>query len=745
MVNPIFDKAKKAGRDYLYENEVYQLLTKFNIPVPKFQFIPTHEIENFNLKIEAPYYVLKAIIKDKIHKTDIGAIELKIKKGKILSPSPLPLSPKGEGKRSKTKELYYKFKDDPGFEGILVVEYYPHEKGITNEFIIGVKKDYAFSHCLTIGPGGTTVEALDKYLNKETSWQTIPIGLLSENAFNENLIFNSLTGKLRGVSAKISSKYFFDYLNKIKTIIDAENEIIEFELNPAIVHDKNIIPLDGYLKFGSKKDIPKPTKKQNIEKLLNPKTVGIIGASAKNSFAPCNTIIKNLLDAGFTEESINIVRPKGDSILGINTITNLNEIKDAVDLFIVGIPVKNGAAEFIKELVARKKTKSILAISAGFGETREGKKRGAELRKLFQNTDIILNGPNTLGNVSGKISTFFTPKYKSGGTNTGKSNVALICQSGAFASTRASDLGEIISPKFLISTGNQIDLSMTDFLTYVLDDKEINVIGIYVEGLKELEGKKLLDLIKKARKKNKLPILYKAGKIPKTAKLISGHTASIAGSFQTFKSAVGLAGGIVAENIKQFEEYLKIASLLSDCKFNFSIPIKIAALSNAGFEKCVLGDNLIKDKIELANLSEKTKNKINEIFNRKGLANIIDTADILDLTPMSDDSVFSEIIEVLLNDKNVDCGVFSLVPETIMLKIEPAGSNKEKSIYNKNSIIQKLIKIRKQLKKPFVVSIESGKIYEHVRHELEKNNIPCFQKADEACSYFLNFLLAHIL
>ena len=63
----------------------------------------------------------------------------------------------------------------------------------------------------------------------------------------------------------------------------------------------------------------------------------------------------------------------------------------------------------------------------------------------------------------------------------GQSNLALICQSGAFAVAREMKLVTGI-PVYNITVGNQMDLTIGDFANFLAEDGQVGVIGIYAEG-----------------------------------------------------------------------------------------------------------------------------------------------------------------------------------------------------------------------------------------------------------------------
>ena len=102
--------------------------------------------------------------------------------------------------------------------------------------------------------------------------------------------------------------------------------------------------------------------------------------------------------------------------------------------------------------------------------------------------------------------------------------------------SRLSDLARKVSPLVSVSVGNQIDMSNVDFMEWLLEDdsaqkflaafgercealeeldrekKNIRVFGMYIEGLNDNDGAKLLRLLQKCRDQGKLVFIYKTGR-----------------------------------------------------------------------------------------------------------------------------------------------------------------------------------------------------------------------------------------
>ena len=133
-----------------------------------------------------------------------------------------------------------------------------------------------------------------------------------------------------------------------------------------------------------------------LEKLFNPKTIAIIGAS-RDPTSVGQGILKNLLKGCvFVSEyckpfkgRIYPVNPNADSILEQKTYPSIKDIDDEIDLAIIAINSKI-VLPVIKECI-EKKVGSIIIVSAGFGEQgKQGKKLQDEIIGLTKQAKITV-------------------------------------------------------------------------------------------------------------------------------------------------------------------------------------------------------------------------------------------------------------------------------------------------------------------------------------------------------------------
>ncbi|HHE45977.1 MAG TPA: CoA-binding protein, partial [Candidatus Moranbacteria bacterium] len=332
-----------------------------------------------------------------------------------------------------------------------------------------------------------------------------------------------------------------------------------------------------------------------LGKLFNPRSIAIVGASPKEGKIG-NVITKNIMELGY-EGKVYLVNPKHNEILGKKCYQSLSKVEEKIDLAVIIIPAKLVVDEIKKNA---EKVKNFVIISAGFSEIGfEGKEREKELTNLAKKEKINILGPNCLG--------FIIPSLKLNASFAGgmpeAGHISFISQSGALA-VALMDMAKRENIKFsnIISIGNKMQLSESELLEFALQDEKTQVIGMYLESIKD--GKRFMSIAQKVSKVKPI-IILKAGKNAKTQKAISSHTGALAGDSEIISAVFKKAGILKADNL---EEFLNLFNFISDTKKNFAKDVVV--ITNAGGVGVLTADAFNKKNIQLANLDEITKKEL---------------------------------------------------------------------------------------------------------------------------------------
>jgi acyl-CoA synthetase (NDP forming) len=712
----------------LTEAEVYELLDRLGIPtVAHFLWDPRRgEDPTPGLgKLQGSTVVLKVQSRDIPHKSDVGGVRFCPRDPQVVQ----------REARGMLQEVSSRA-PEAEIAGILVMERVPYEAGLGRELLVAWRWDRAFGPVLMVAPGGVLTEWFDE-ISGEGSLAVLPAGLSRDEARRRLLRRPALRVFLEPSrlhpDPPIHPDALLDLLEALAGLEEVHTEqqipLTELELNPVVFHEGRLVPLDGLGRVG-KREQPRPRRPlEKIRHLLYPRSAVVVGASCR-SLNPGRIILRNLKEAeGILYGHLYAIHPKAPRIDGIPCSPTLRELPEKVDLAVVSVPAE-GAVEAISEICREDRAESVILIPGGFGErgrtdlAQAIKDAIAEARRKGRGP--VLVGGNCLGIVSrGHYNTFFLPQYKLPFRGSRGENLAAVSQSGAYLVTLSSNLDGIVFPRASISYGNEMDLTLADFVEYYLrEEPEVHVLACYVEGFHPLDGRRLVELARTLREQGRVLIVFKGGKTPLGAKATQSHTASMAGDYRVAKALLEAEAAVVTETLNQFEDFVKIFTLLDGRRPRGR---RVGIISNAGFECSAVLDRLYD--LELARLSEATRARLREV-----LPGIAHTDNPVDTTPMATTEDFIAAVQALLEDEGVDSLIVSAVPVTPTLEdLAPdlSGMHPE-NIYSLSSFPQELIKVFSESRKPMVAAVDSGRLYDPLVILLQRAGIPVYRKIDRA-------------
>ncbi|MEP6785314.1 MAG: CoA-binding protein, partial [Sphingomonadales bacterium] len=294
---------------------------------------------------------------------------------------------------------------------------------------------------------------------------------------------------------------------------------------------------------------------KDLSRLLNPRSVAIIGASPTPG-ALGKSVLDNLERHGFAGD-IHLINPKRDTIDGRPCLKSIDDLPAGVDAAVLAIP--GPAVLGAVQALAAKGVGAAVIFAAGFAEGgEEGLAAQAEVAQIAADSGMVIEGPNCLGlvnYVAGVPLTFVeTPALRL----SGKPGIGIVSQSGAMAvvlgtTLIAKDLGISMS----ISTGNEAASGVEDYVAYLIDEPNTQVIGMIVEQFRA--PARFLDLAARARAAGKPIVLLHPGTSSAARESAATHTGAMAGDWQLMKTKVTRAGVILVESLEELGDVLDIA------------------------------------------------------------------------------------------------------------------------------------------------------------------------------------------
>lgn len=439
---------------------------------------------------------------------------------------------------------------------------------------------------------------------------------------------------------------------------------------------------------------------RNLNKIFNPKTVALIGATDRPGSVGLG-ICKNLLE-GQDKRKIFFVNPYRRKVLGQETYPLITSVKEAVDLVVVAVPAQI-VPKVVEESV-QKKVGGIIIISAGFAEAgRKGKALQQKVVKTIKKAGIPLIGPNVLGIIGPwvKLNATFAPAMPPSG------QIGLISQSGALIdSVIDKSLLENYGFSAIISSGNEADLGLTDFLEWLVQDQKTKVITAYIESLKN--GRQFLKVAKKVAKIKPI-VAIKAGKTRVGTSIALSHTAALAGNPEVYSAAFRQTGILEVETIEELFDAAKALAWQPQCKNGIGI------ITNGGGCGVLAADYCEKLDTKLPQLKKQTLEKMK----KSGVMHSVFLGtNPLDIVGDALPERFEVAIRALLSQENI----FGLIViQTLQIMTD---SKKDAKI---------IIKAKKKWpKKPIVACFMGGKFTKPGIDLLEKNKIPNYSDPKRA-------------
>jgi acetyltransferase len=282
--------------------------------------------------------------------------------------------------------------------------------------------------------------------------------------------------------------------------------------------------------------------------IFNARNLAIVGATEKSHW-PRN-IYANLTTSGFAGK-IFPVNPKRDEIFGVPCYPDLASLPEPADLALLIIPAP--AIEGALRQGVENGLKAAVVYASGFGDggREDSIKRGEAFRKVLDELDISVCGPNCMGLAGIRENIYCYPHEHVRQMEPGP--VALVTQSGGTLSyfTRAAqERGLRFS--YAISSGNELSLDLSDYMNFVIDDPETKQICLFIEGIRKPEAFK--QAAGRALAAGKPIIAIKTGRSKKSREAAQSHSGAVAGDYAAYEAVCERYGIISCDTLEEMIE-----------------------------------------------------------------------------------------------------------------------------------------------------------------------------------------------
>lgn len=440
-----------------------------------------------------------------------------------------------------------------------------------------------------------------------------------------------------------------------------------------------------------------------LDAFFTPRSIAVIGASPNSGAGAIS--INNMHRIGYTGK-IYPVNPKYNEVLGHTCFPSLHDLPEVPDCAAVLL----GSSSLLPMLEQAQAfgVKGVWGFASGFAETgAEGKIIQARIHDFCRETGLMFCGPNCVGyaNIADRVCMYSAPlpqEFKKGG-------IGVIAQSGAVLLALGNSIRKA-GFSYLISSGNEAALGLAEYMEYLIDDPQTDVIALFIETIRDPEG--FAAACTRAFACGKPVIALKVGRSELACRVAATHTGALAGSDAILDA---LFRSVHVVRVNTLDELLETSVLFSGLKgFKVTSP-RVGMTTVSGGEMGMLADICSESGLIFPPLSAKGKESLRHVLPPYSpLANPLDawgSGDLREAYPAS--------LDILAAEEDV---------ETLIVSQDIPGNMAPDQVEQFSDVARAAVAVRARCSKPVVVvSNISGGIAPAIQKILDEGNVPVVQ------------------
>ncbi len=380
---------------------------------------------------------------------------------------------------------------------------------------------------------------------------------------------------------------------------------------------------------------------QRLHRAFNPRTVAVVGDKRAMGYLWLNAM------KTFTGKTVSVqVDPneiEGIQAMGVPNYKSLLEIPEEIDYVVCAVP-RPVAARIIADCIA-KKVGAVALFTSGFAETEteEGIAAQEQITQMARESDLLLVGPNCMGIYNRRLGVRHSADQPAGDAG----NVGFISQSGTHC-INFSLIGAVqgVRCSKTVSFGNAVILDAPDYIEYLVNDPETEVIAMYIEGMKD--GRRFLRTLREAAHRKPV-VVWKGGMTLAGSRAVYSHTASLATAPAIWDAAMRQAGVVQTESL---DETIDAVKALVYAKPTTGRRMGLIAMT--GGQSVVITDAFEREGLEVPLLTTASYEKLSSFFNIIGgsYRNPLDAGGTIGMGFAPGN--LQKLLDILEEDENVD-------------------------------------------------------------------------------------------
>ena len=339
--------------------------------------------------------------------------------------------------------------------------------------------------------------------------------------------------------------------------------------------------------------------RRDLTSLLVPQSVAIVGISQPGRFG--GQLYQNIEAFGF-EGAVYGINPRYESLYDKRCYASLRDLPETPDCALLAVP--NSRLVPSLEEAAATGVKSVCIFANAYSDASEDPSLEAQLKEIALASEINLLGPNCMG--------FIAPVHRlpvSGypvKPSTPAGNVTFISHSGSVWEGFVQNRNRI-AYNYIISAGNELVITVADFMQFSLRDPNTRAIGLFLETVRDPET--FLVALEEAAECDIPIVALKTGRSERGAQMAQAHSGALAGEDGAYEAVFRKYGVMRATSMDEMIDTLELLATGMRPRTT-----RVAALLDSGGQRALMVDLAESEGVEFAAINDETKAALDEVL-----------------------------------------------------------------------------------------------------------------------------------
>ena len=347
--------------------------------------------------------------------------------------------------------------------------------------------------------------------------------------------------------------------------------------------------------------MPEKPGSHYLDALLRPRSIAVVGASERPGSVGRRTV-ENLLHGGYAGR-LYAVNPGYESVLDVLCFTALDALPETVEHVV--LTLGDTRIESALDAVIAHGARAATMMSSLVLEDDSPPLLRDRVAKKIADSGLIVCGANGMGFYN-FVDGVWVCGFDTRSNHVRGGNVTLISHSGSGMSG-IIDCEERIDFNLAVSTGQELSVTMDQYMDWALDQPETRVIGLFMETARRPAG--MAAAFAKADRKGIPIVVLKVGRTELAARLAVSHSGAIAGRDDAYQALFDRYG---VQRVKDMDE-------LATTLMMFAQPHAVAAgglvsIHDSGGERPPLIDLADDLQVPLADITPSTVQSLQDLL-----------------------------------------------------------------------------------------------------------------------------------